>query len=109
MLLVLLGTHMGLMHLPGLLGHMNSAWREPLGWAQISERGSSLASTAGYVLLLGVALFHGLYGLHTLLIEFFSSERAARRIAAGCWITGVALFGIGAISSIMFHISLPHM
>lgn len=105
-LLVLLGAHMGLMHLPGVLGHINPDWSEPLAWAQVSGRGSSIAATGGYVLLLGLALFHGLYGLHTMLTEFFDGERAARRIAVGCWITGIALFAIGATASVIFHMSL---
>jgi succinate dehydrogenase / fumarate reductase membrane anchor subunit len=107
-LVVLLGIHMGLMHLPGLLGQINPAWSDPLAWAQVSERGRSAVTTGGYVLLLGVALFHGLYGVHTMLTEFFGGERAERRIAAGCWIAGIALFVIGAISSVVFHISVPH-
>ncbi|MDH3712234.1 MAG: hypothetical protein OET44_00120 [Gammaproteobacteria bacterium] len=106
-LAVLLGAHMGLMHLPGLLGQINPAWKDPLAWAHVSERGRSAAITGGYVLLLGLALFHGLYGVHTMFTEFFSGERAARRIAAGCWIAGIALFVIGAFSSVIFHISVP--
>ncbi len=106
-LLVLLGAHMGLMHLPGLLGQINPAWAEPLAWAQVSGRGSSMVTTAGYVVLLGLALFHGLYGAHTILTEFVDGERAARRIAAGCWLAGTALFTIGAMASLMFHFSPP--
>ena len=43
-------------------------------------------------------------------VEVFlaDGERAERRIAAGCWIAGIALFVIGAISSVVFHISVPH-
>ena len=77
-LLVLLGAHMGVMHLPGLLGQLNPAWGDPLAWEQVRERGNSLMATVGYVLLLGLALFHGFYGLHRLLTEFIDGQRAAR-------------------------------
>ena len=105
-LFVLLGAHMGLMHLPGVLGHIDRAWSEPLAWARVSDRGSSLVTTIGYIVLLGLALFHGLYGVNIMLCEFFNGARAARRITVGCWIAGVALFAVGAASSVIFHMSV---
>ena len=77
---------------------------EPLSWAQVSQRGASGLYTAIYITLLGTALFHGLYGLRTVLTEFWTGERAAKRINVGCWFLGLGLFLVGTLAAIFYHL-----
>jgi succinate dehydrogenase / fumarate reductase membrane anchor subunit len=105
-ILALLGFHMGLIHLDGLLGLVNPAWTEPLAWDRVVARGRSGWFTITYVLLVATALYHGLYGLHTVLTEVWNSPRAAARIAAGCWAAGILLFTVGTTALLVFHFGL---
>ncbi len=50
--------------------------------------------TVNYVLLVGVCLFHGFYGLHTMLTEYFAGPRAGIVTGAGCTLAGLGLFGL---------------
>ncbi len=101
--LVLLGWHMAVMHLDDLLGLVSSVSATPLAWDQVAGRGRSAAFTGMYVLLLGTALFHGFYGLQTVLKEYWPGRMAGSLITAGCWLAGGALFTIGAYATIAFH------
>ena len=102
-ILLVLGVHMGLIHLDGLLAQLNPAFAEPLAWENVVKRGASLGFTLSYVLLVATGLFHGLYGLHTILTEVWSSPRARSRIAAACWVIGVLLFAVGTAAVLVFH------
>jgi len=48
-----------------------------------------------YVLLLGAALFHGLYGLRNLLFELDPSRPVKQVLGALLLVGGIALFGLG--------------
>jgi succinate dehydrogenase hydrophobic anchor subunit len=99
----LLGWHMTVMHLGGLLGVWTTMQPEPLAWEDVVARGGSVTYACTYIFLLGVALFHGFYGLHNILAEYWKSEGAGRVVVAGCWITGGALFTIGTYSTLAFY------
>ena len=94
-ILILLGLHMAIMHLDSLLGLFNPAGGHPIDWENVVARGRSLGFTLTYVLLLGTALYHGLYGLRNIVLEL-GWGRAAGRVAV--WLitlVGVALFILG--------------
>ena len=99
---VLLGWHMAIMHLEDLLGLVFSVSAEPLAWEHVLARGRSTLFASTYVLLLGTALFHGFYGLRTILTEYFSGKGAETLITASCWIAGGALFAIGTYTTLAF-------
>lgn len=101
--LVLLGWHMAVMHLHGSLGAIVAMPAEPLAWEDVVTRGRSAVVTSAYVLLLGAALFHGFYGLRTMLTEYWPARDAQRLITAGCWLTGGALFAVGTYAAIAFR------
>lgn len=101
-ILVLLGAHMGVMHLDAVLSAMFGMQPRPLAWENMIARGHSVTYTITYIILLAAALFHGLYGLRTMLIEFFSGERAARAITTTCIVAGVVLFAVGSYVTVMF-------
>lgn len=99
----LLGWHMAVMHLHGSLGLFVSMSAEPLAWPDVVARGRSAVVAASYVLLLGAALFHGFYGLRTMLTEYWPTRAAQKLITISCWVTGGALFTVGAYAAIAFR------
>jgi succinate dehydrogenase / fumarate reductase membrane anchor subunit len=99
-ILVLAGLHMGIMHLDVILGIGNPAGGHPIDWANVVARGKSAAFLVSYVLLLGAALFHGLYGLRNILYEL----TAARGLRGLCNVIlilmGLALFILGTWAAV---------
>lgn len=94
-ILVLAGLHMAIMHLDAALGIFNPAGGHPIDWPNVLARGQSLFFTLTYVLLLGVALFHGLYGLRNILLELNPGPGLRSVIGWFLIIAGVALFVLG--------------
>lgn len=99
--LVLLGIHMAMMHLDGLLASVVPAWAAPLRWPPTLARARSLAFSAGYLLLLTTALYHGFYGLRTLLLELDRGPAWERGITVACWLVGGALWAFGSVTTIV--------
>jgi succinate dehydrogenase / fumarate reductase membrane anchor subunit len=95
-ILVLLGLHMGVMHLEAALGFpFSPAGGHPIDWSNVFARAKSAFFAVTYVMLLGAALFHGLYGARTILFEL-GPPRALK--AAASWVllvAGLALFVLG--------------
>lgn len=56
-----------------------------------------------FIILLGLGLFHGLYGLKNILFEIFSSTNVQRIILVIILIVGLALFFFGSYSSYIAH------
>jgi succinate dehydrogenase hydrophobic anchor subunit len=91
-ILVLLGLHMAIMHLDRTLGIFGT---DPVGWASVAQRATSVFFTVTYVLLLAAALYHGFYGLRNILLELGPGPRIRRVIDAGLSLLGLALFAFG--------------
>jgi succinate dehydrogenase / fumarate reductase membrane anchor subunit len=94
-ILVFLALHMIIMHLDASVGIFNPEGGHPIDWANVVARGKSLFFAVTYVVLLGAALFHGLYGLRNILFEL--NPPAGLRAALN-WLLilgGVALFVVG--------------
>jgi succinate dehydrogenase / fumarate reductase membrane anchor subunit len=94
-ILVLLGLHMTIMHLDGIVRVFSPQPGEPIEWANVAARGRSAFFLATYVLLLGVALFHGLYGLRNILFELNPGAPAKKALNGMLVVAGLALFAIG--------------
>jgi succinate dehydrogenase / fumarate reductase membrane anchor subunit len=101
-ILVLLGLHMVIMHLDDHLpfAALNPAGGEGIHWDNVVARAKMGFFMVSYVVLLGAALFHGLYGLNTVIGE--TNLRAGlKRCATACLATlGVALFVVGTYAAI---------
>jgi succinate dehydrogenase/fumarate reductase cytochrome b subunit len=101
---VLLGLHMTTMHMGGLTGlfvsHPGEASVAPVN---SQARDSQLFFTVGYIILLGVALYHGLYGLRTILFELTLRPLAEKAVSVVLVILGLALFGLGAWAAVAAH------
>jgi succinate dehydrogenase hydrophobic anchor subunit len=94
-ILVLLGLHMAIMHLDQTLGLFGTPGAEPVEWESVAARAGSLFFTATYVLLLGAALYHGLYGLRNILLELNPGAGLRRAVTVGLAVLGLALFAFG--------------
>ena len=94
-ILVLLGLHMTIMHLDEIVRVFNAAPGEPIGWANVIARGKSAFFLVNYVLLLGAALFHGLYGLRNILFELNPAAGLKKALNGLFVVAGLALFAFG--------------
>ncbi len=101
-LVVLLGLHMFGMHLNDLfhLESLNPEGGSPIDWANVAARAQAIGQVVFYILFLGFALYHGLYGLRNILLELNPSEGMAKFISRGILIAGVILFAFGTWAAI---------
>lgn len=102
-ILFLLGLHMLIMHIGGIT-HLFA----PFGGEAVSKsnslfRDGRMFFTVSYILLLGVALYHGLYGLRTILFELTLSRVTEQVISAILLVLGLGLFGLGTWAAITVH------
>jgi succinate dehydrogenase hydrophobic anchor subunit len=103
-ILVLLGLHMLTMHVGELTGLfvVNRAV-EPSAPINSMARDSQIGFCIGYILLLGVALYHGLYGLRNILLELTLPEGAEKVLTAFLVVIGLGLFSLGTWAAIASH------
>ena len=101
-ILFLLGVHMTVMHLNVTvpLKGLNPAGGHPIDWANVVARGKSAAFMGSYILLLGAALFHGLYGLRNILFELNPASWLKRGVSIVLLLCGLALFVYGTWAAI---------
>jgi succinate dehydrogenase hydrophobic anchor subunit len=95
-ILIVLGAHMGIMHLSAVAKALGIGSGDPVKSAEVFRRGRQLLFLITYVLLLGSALFHGLYGLRSMIYELSFSKKFEKAIGGLCALTGVALFIYGS-------------
>ncbi len=102
-ILFLLGLHMLIMHLGGVTHLFSPFAGEAVSKENSLYRDSRLFFTVTYILLLGVALYHGLYGLRTILFELTLKPAAEKAITAVLVIVGLGLFGLGTWAAFVSH------
>ena len=93
---VLLGLHMAVMHLDTVLGWFNPEGLKPIAWESVLQRARLGFFTVSYVVLLGAALFHGLYGLRNILFELGPGRGVKGLISVVLALGGAGLFVFGA-------------
>jgi succinate dehydrogenase / fumarate reductase membrane anchor subunit len=101
-LILLLGIHMVIMHLNNIIAFFTKTPFEPLRYSSVLARGENLYFLIFYLIFLIVALYHGLFGLKSILVEIFYSEKAESRINMLVWVIGIILFVIGSVSTVKF-------
>ena len=94
-ILVLLGLHMTVMHLDAFVRVFNATAEEPIAWSNVFARGQSTFFLVSYVLLLGAALFHGFYGLRTIVFELNPGDGLKKAVNGALVAAGLALFLFG--------------
>jgi len=102
-ILVFLALHMAIMHLDAILGIFNPAGGHPVDWANVVERGKSSFFAVSYVVLLGAALFHGLYGLRNILLELNPPGWLKKTIGIFLLLAGLGFFVFGAWAAVAGH------
>ena len=97
MILVFLGLHMTIMHLNGTFPTFNNPFGgEAESWQNVAARARSLFFTVTYVVMLGAALYHGLYGLRNILFELNPAAGLRKAVDVVFTLAGLALFAFGA-------------
>ncbi len=102
-ILVFLGLHMTIMHLDALVGVGNPAGGHPIDWANVAARGKSVFFMVSYIVLLGAALFHGLYGLRNILLELAPPAWLKGVIGVVLLLVGLGFFVFGAWAAVAAH------
>jgi len=93
-----LGIHIVVLHLAAISG---GAYEEMLSYGAALQRAKSTFFTVGYIVLLAALLYHGLYGLRSLLIELCTSKAASRAISWILTLIGLATFAYGTYTTIL--------
>jgi len=99
-ILILLGLHMAIMHMDLILGLFNPAGGRAIEWANVFARSKQAFFIAVYIVLLGTALYHGLYGLRTILFELNLKRGMQTFVNVIFWIGGIGLFITGTYAAI---------
>ena len=96
-ILVFLSLHMTIMHLNGTFPTFNNPFGgEAESWQNVAARAKSLFFTLTYVVMLGAALYHGLFGLRGILLELNPGAGLRKGINVALSMLGLALFAFGA-------------
>jgi succinate dehydrogenase / fumarate reductase membrane anchor subunit len=90
---------MTVMHLDPLVRIFSPRPGEPIEWANVVARGRTVFFLFTYVLLLGAALFHGLYGLRNILLELNPGSGTRKAVGGLLLAAGVVLFLLGTWSA----------
>lgn len=103
-ILVLLSLHMTTMHLGGMTGLWVANPEESAASPANSQaRDASLLLTVIYVALLALALYHGLYGLRTIVFELTLKPAVERTVTAVLVAVGLGLFVFGTWAVVAAH------
>jgi succinate dehydrogenase hydrophobic anchor subunit len=100
-ILVLLGIHMGIMHLGAIWSALGIGSGDPVKAAEVFHRSEQSIFMITYIVLLGAALFHGLYGLRSMLFELSLSKTIEKAIGGLCAVAGVVLFIYGSYVAVV--------
>jgi succinate dehydrogenase / fumarate reductase membrane anchor subunit len=96
-ILVLLGSHMGIMHMGSILHAIGLDVSEhPTKTDEVFRRSQQVLFMVVYIVLLGTALFHGLYGLRSIIYELSLPRSLEKAIGWLCCIAGIVLFLYGS-------------
>jgi len=96
---VFAGLHMLVMHI-SVLGIFNPGGGDATDWGNVVFRSRHQFFAFTYIILLAAALYHGLYGLRTIIFELGFKKSFQHSFTVFLWIIGLILFGIGAYSDI---------
>jgi succinate dehydrogenase hydrophobic anchor subunit len=100
-ILILLGVHMGTMHLSEFARIIGSGSGDPVKSSEVFHRSQQFIYLISYIALLGAALFHGLYGLRSMLFELSLSKMMEKTISGTCAVAGSALFIYGSYVAVV--------
>jgi len=103
---VFLGLHMFIMHLESILGFLGLGYGGDVTSAQSvfmrSQQGFYMVT---YIILLGAALYHGLYGFRNILFELTLSRPLEKIINWSFVLGGLALFVYGTYVAVFIFLN----
>ena len=102
-ILFLLGLHMLIMHLGATTYLFAPNGGESVSVQNSLFRDGQLFFSITYVLLLGLALYHGLYGLRTMLFELTLKPAAEKALTVVLVLVGLGLFVLGTWGTVVAH------
>ena len=102
-ILFLLGLHMLVMHTGGITHLFAPHGGEAISKENSLFRDGMLLFTITYILLLVVALYHGLYGLRTILFELTLKPAVEKAVSVALVVVGLGLFGLGTWAAVAAH------
>ncbi|OPY89185.1 MAG: Succinate dehydrogenase/Fumarate reductase transmembrane subunit [Syntrophaceae bacterium PtaU1.Bin231] len=97
---VFAGIHVATVHLSAVTGFFNPAGPNSVAWENVAYRSRNLFFVISYILILGAALYHGFYGLRTIVFELGLKQPARRSLTAILWVVGLVLFIFGTYAAI---------
>ena len=96
-ILVLLSSHMGIMHMGSILSRLGLNFSsDPTNSEDVFRRSEQVMFMFIYIVLLGTGLFHGLYGLRSIFYELSLPKVLEKTIGRLLCIAGIALFLYGS-------------
>lgn len=98
-ILFLLGLHMIVIHLDGIFGIFNPIGGSALDWGNVIQRSQSKFFMVVYIILLAAALYHGFYGLRTIVLELGPRKQVEKAWTAFFWAVGIILFVVGTYAA----------
>jgi succinate dehydrogenase hydrophobic anchor subunit len=90
---------MVVMHL-SMLGVFNPEGGAVTDWGNVAFRRRDQFLAFSYIIVLGDALYHGFYGLRTIVFELGPKKSFQDGFTVLLWVVGLVLFGIGTYSAI---------
>ncbi len=103
-ILILLAVHMTIMHLDDLMLLLGLSHGDPIDQKIVFARSQQFFFMITYILLLGAALYHGLYGLRTILFELTLSRALEKAVNLILTVSGLALFVYGAYAAVVIYL-----
>ena len=99
-ILALLGLHMLIMHMQSLLVFLGVGTEHVTSFAAVAARGKQAFFMVTYVILLGTALYHGLYGFRNILLELVPGRGAQKGFGVLLTLIGLGFFALGTYAAI---------
>lgn len=94
------GLHIIATHL-GVTSMFNPCGSDALAWGNVAYRSRSIPFMVSYIILLAAVLYHGFYGLKSILFELDLKRTTERTIVTSLRFIGIVLFVIGAFAVIV--------
>jgi len=93
LIFILLGVHLVGMHLSSLFG---ISYKDVISFASVKIRGHQIFYFLLYLFLLVALIYHGFYGLRTLILELGLKEKTEKFISVIVFVVGLLFLAYGA-------------
>ena len=103
-ILIFLSLHMAIMHLDAILTFLGLGYANTVSAETVFLRSQQTFFMATYIVLLGAALFHGLYGFRNILFELTLAKGLEKVINWLFVLGGLALFAYGTYAAIIIYL-----